>query len=53
MRAAGVAICQNTNTSHIATFNSNLTVQHAMGLDVSQVEVGGLCGPQIYNSAWN
>jgi len=47
VRAAGVAIYQRSNISHVSTTNIDLMVQNATEINVSQAPVGDLCASQI------
>jgi len=47
VRAAGVAIYQRSNMSHVSTTNIDLMVQNATEINVSQAPVGDLCASQI------
>ncbi|XP_044578936.1 ATP-dependent DNA helicase pfh1-like [Cotesia glomerata] len=43
VRAAGVAIYKNNNTSHITTFNMDLVIQNATEVHASQTSIGDIC----------
>jgi hypothetical protein len=47
VRAAGVAIYQNSNISHTLATNIDLMVQNATEINASQAPVGHLCASQI------
>uniref|UniRef100_A0A2S2PFA7 Uncharacterized protein n=1 Tax=Schizaphis graminum TaxID=13262 RepID=A0A2S2PFA7_SCHGA len=47
VRAAGVAIYQNSNISHVSTTNIDLMVQNVTEINVNQAPVGDLCAFQI------
>ncbi|XP_044588703.1 uncharacterized protein LOC123267880 [Cotesia glomerata] len=47
VRAAGVAIYKNNNTSHITTFNMDLVIQNATEVHVSQTSIGDICASHV------
>lgn len=47
VRAAGVAIYKNNNTSHVTTLNMDLAVQNATEVHVSQTSIGDMCASHV------
>lgn len=47
VRAAGVAIYKNSNTSHVTTLNMDLAVQNATEVHVSQTSIGDMCASHV------
>ncbi|XP_074115768.1 uncharacterized protein LOC141538285 [Cotesia typhae] len=47
VRAAGVAIYKNNNTSHVTTLNMDLAVQNSTEVHVSQTSIGEMCASHV------